>query len=222
MIAHGDVALSIICTFSTTVLGVVATPLLVRFLLATSVPFQVWNASKGIIAMVLLPLSSGVMLGQILFANTKTTTTTTTTTTANDSHKWSLQTLRDKYVQRLGLAATMILVAGGASNASKTFSVMPSSSRFLFYSIGISVVLPLFGGLAAWVTTALLQRLYTIPEPSKRALVIEVLRKSPTLAHVLALRHFGVEAAFVPAVSMVSLAVVGALVASMWQRFDPI
>ena len=50
----------------------------------------------------------------------------------------------------------------------------------------------------------------------KRTLVVEVLSKSPTVAYVLALKHFNAAAASVPAAGMVSLAVVGAAVASVW------
>jgi BASS family bile acid:Na+ symporter len=53
-------------------------------------------------------------------------------------------------------------------------------------------------------------------------LVVETLSKSPTLAYVLALKHFGRSAASIPAAGMVSLAVIGALVASLWSIIDPI
>jgi len=277
MIAKGDVALSVICTLSTTLVGVVATPLLVQTLLGTSVPVQFAGVLKSIARLVLVPLLSGLLLGNIL------TRLSNNNKQSSSSSSSFLQTIRDKYCQRLGLASTMILVAGGSTSAAKTFTSMAltskSARRFLFSaSIAISVLLPLVGGLASWATCALLQKQgkqpqqsapppppppprkrpssklpdpiqralrqnspfdyelaaapspqpaasvekEVMPERSKRALVIEVLSKSPTLAHVLALKHFGVEAALIPAVSMVSLAVVGALVASIWQGVDPI
>ena len=55
-------------------------------------------------------------------------------------------------------------------------------------------------------------------ERTKRTLVVETLSKSPTLAYLLSLRHFGPQAALVPGGAMVTLAVLGALVASIWSR----
>lgn len=59
-------------------------------------------------------------------------------------------------------------------------------------------------------------------DASRRTLVVETLSKSPTLAYVLAKKHFGRYAAAIPASGMVSLAVVGAAVASTWSMLDPI
>ena len=58
-------------------------------------------------------------------------------------------------------------------------------------------------------------------ESSRRTLVVETLSKSPTLAYVLSQKHFA-QASTIPAASMVSLAIVGAVVASFWQALDPI
>ena len=202
LLAGGDVALSVICTLSTTLVGVVATPLLVQALLGASVPVQALGVLKSVATLVLLPLVTGLALGRFLSA------------------QW-LQTLRSQYCQRVGLGATMILVAGGASNAAASMAMTNiKGASSLLSTIGISVLLPLMGGAAALGVASFLPQTI-LPEASKRALVIEVLSKSPTLAHVLALRHFGVAAASIPAVSMVSLALVGALVASTWQGLDP-
>ncbi len=57
---------------------------------------------------------------------------------------------------------------------------------------------------------------------NRRTLVVETLSKSPTLAYVLAKRHFGDNAAAIPAAGMVSLAIVGAAVATVWTAVDPI
>jgi len=60
--------------------------------------------------------------------------------------------------------------------------------------------------------------MFKIDETSKRTLVVEVLSKSPTVAYVIALKHFDKATAVVPSAGMVSLAVLGALVASLWSR----
>lgn len=57
---------------------------------------------------------------------------------------------------------------------------------------------------------------------SRRALVIETLSKSPTLAYVLARKHFDSSAATIPSAGMISLAVIGAVVACVWSAVDPI
>ena len=59
-------------------------------------------------------------------------------------------------------------------------------------------------------------------ETTKRALVIETLSKSPTLAYVLACQHFGQASGTVPAAATVTLAILGALVASLWSILTPI
>ena len=56
----------------------------------------------------------------------------------------------------------------------------------------------------------------------RRTLVVEMLSKSPTIAFILAKRHFGEWAAAIPAAGMVSLAVAGANVSSLWGIFDRI
>ena len=75
-----------------------------------------------------------------------------------------------------------------------------------------SILLPFAGGVVAFG----LARWFRLDERTKRTLVIEVVSKSPTLAYMLALRHFGVGAATVPAAAMVGLAVLGAGIAAVW------
>ena len=77
-----------------------------------------------------------------------------------------------------------------------------------------AVLLPTLGGLFALGVA----RAARLPERKARTLVIETMVKSPTLAYVLALRHFGARAAAVPAAAMVWLAALGAAAASAWQR----
>ena len=57
-------------------------------------------------------------------------------------------------------------------------------------------------------------------ERTKRTLVVETLSKSPTLAYILALKHFDLSVALIPGAAMVTLAVVGALVASAWSMIS--
>ena len=55
-----------------------------------------------------------------------------------------------------------------------------------------------------------------------RTITVETMVKSPTLAYVLALKHFGARVAYGPAAGMVWIAVVGALVATAWGRTESV
>jgi len=84
-----------------------------------------------------------------------------------------------------------------------------------------SCLLPVFGCIIALLVLHLRKDLMN--ESSRRALVIETLSKSPTLAYVLARKHFGLSAALIPsAPGMISLAVIGAVVACIWSAVAPI
>ena len=190
LIAGGDVALSVICTLSTTLLGVIATPVLIQFLLGQSVIVDARGVLKSVASLVLFPLLSGIGMGRIL------------------PHQ------RDRlspYLPMVGVLATLVLVAGGASNC--TFC----SSGGGAYSWITGMVLPsCFLSLVSGAVAFSILWMLRVDDVSKRTLVMETLSKSPTLAYVLANKHFGVLVGAIPAAAMVTLAVLGALVASIW------
>eukprot|EP00980_Cylindrotheca_fusiformis_P027051 scaffold18563_cov132-Cylindrotheca_fusiformis.AAC.7 len=193
MISGGNVALSVICTLSTTILGVIATPLLAQLLLGETVFVDVAGVIQSVSALVILPLVLGLGLGQVLPARIMKTISPA--------------------LPFAGILATMILVAGGASSLSL-------QTRSFQKVVLPSCLLSLVSGVLALVLVQGL--LKETSEASKRALVIETMSKSPTLAYVLACRHFGPWAASVPAAAMVTLAVLGAMVASLWSLLAPI
>jgi BASS family bile acid:Na+ symporter len=193
LISGGDVALSVICTLSTTLLGVFATPLLVKLLWGQTLLLDVQGVVISVASLVLLPLVSGLGFGQVIPARI-------------------IQTISPT-LPVLGVLATMVLVAGGASNLSlqhQSFQnvVLPSCLLCL-----------ISGAMALWFVNTFLKE---TKEASKRALVIETISESPSLAYVLACRHFESSAAAVPAAAMVTLAILGAMVASLWSMFAPI
>lgn len=193
LLAGGDVALSVVCTLTTTMLGVVATPLLVKQLLGCSIAVNASAILRSVASLVLLPLMTGLVSNRLLVRQS--------------------QIVR-RLCPTVGVLASLILVAGGASNSTTSlFSASTSWQSTLMASVG----LPLFGGALALL---LANNNNSMPQSSKRTFCIEVLSKSPTLAHVLALQHFGASAAVIPAAAMVSLAVLGALVASVWAKLD--
>lgn len=194
LIAGGDVALSVICTLSTTFLGVLATPLLIQYLLGCK---DVVVDGKGVlfsvVSLVLTPLVSGLCLGRLIPKALLSTFSTILPT--------------------IGVLATLVLVAGGASNSSILLSSSSISSTIVDVLLP-SCLLSVFGGGFAW----LVAKYVKMEERSKRTLVVETVSKSPTLAYVIARKHFGSTASAIPAVSMVTLAILGALLASIWSR----
>mmetsp|Transcript_16364 Transcript_16364/g.20383 ORF Transcript_16364/g.20383 Transcript_16364/m.20383 type:complete len:434 (-) Transcript_16364:159-1460(-) len=207
LLAGGDVGLSVICTLSTTLLGIVATPLLASYLLGRTVAVDAAAVLTSAARLVLTPLILGLALGRTL-------------PTQSPFERF----VRTKACPKIGVGATLLLVAGGAANAAPSLlgtvvagrSCGVSSSSSVAQTIAASLLLPIVGGGVALGACRALR----IGERAKRTLVVEVLSKSPTLAYVLALRHFGVRAAAVPAAAMVSLAVVGAGVAAVWGSRD--
>jgi len=198
LLAGGDVALSVVCTLSTTLLGVLLTPLSVQLFLNCFVEVDGVGVLKSVSNLVLFPLLAGLSLGKI---------------------KPSLVKRLEPICPPIGVLATLILVAGGASN-SASFLARGDSIKIIL----ASCLIPLLGGGIAWILSYIKvnEKIKISEEASRRALVIEVLSKSPTLSYVLAMKHFGRSAAFIPAAAMISLAILGALVATVWTAFDPI
>ena len=200
LLAGGDVALSVSCTLSTTLLGIIAIPVLVEKMLSTVVVVDSIGVLKSVAQLVLCPLVLGLSLGKVI--------------------KPSLVQRLQSVCPLVGVLATLVLVAGGASN-------------FAFISNGIgksdlcsillaAYLLPILGGAFAWIFSFLKSNDRGMNEPSRRTLVVETLSKTPTLAYVLAKKHFSELSAAIPAAAMVSLAIVGAMVATLWSMIDPI
>jgi BASS family bile acid:Na+ symporter len=224
LLAGGNVALSVVCTLSTTVLGVLATPMLIQGLLGCSVTVDAMAVLRSVATLVLLPVSTGLALGQLLPAQ-DTTQDTTQAQGTNTVAKIS------RVGPAIGVVATLLLVAGGAANAAQSLLLFASGNNVnnsinsaggMIASTAVACIgMPVLGGALALG----LARLVGIrDEASKRTLVVEVLSKSPTLAYVLARTHFSSSpaCATIPAAAMVSLAALGATVAALWTRLSPI
>ena len=188
LLAGGNVSLSVVCTLSTTLLGVVATPLVIGILLGKSIPMDGMAVLQSTARLVLAPLCAGIALNGLFPSLQKRIPT------AN-----------------AGVIAMILLCAGGAANSAASLL----NSTLWKSAVACSILLPVVGGAVALALAIVLK----IEETSKRTLVVEVLSKSPTVAYVIALRHFDAATAAVPAAGMVSLAILGALVASIWSGF---
>ena len=190
LLANGDAALSVVATTTTTLLGVLATPCLAHLLLGgVSIPVDATGVLRSVASLVLVPLLFGVAMGLRLPA---------------------LVARVAPLCPAVGVLSTLVLVAGGASSSASLLVASDGAWR----AHAAAVALPLAGGAVALA----LAKLARLPERVTRTLTIETMIKSPTLAYVLALRHFSPRAAAVPAAAMVWLAALGAATASMWRR----
>jgi len=194
LLAGGDVALSVVCTLTTTLIGVLATPILIKRLLNCIVVVNGYSVLKSVASLVLIPLLIGLSLGRIA----------------------PLTMQRNSSVFPLfGIVSTLVLVAGGAANSASGLLTMNMKT------IGASCVLAILGGGMTLLLSSLISP-NKLSKESRRMLVVETLSKSPTLAYVLAQKHFGSSAGAIPAAGMVTLAVIGATVAALWNTISPL
>ena len=193
-------ALSVACTVSTTILGVIATPLLCSKLLVVSsagavVSMPVRPVLQSISSLVLAPLMVGWLAMQML--------------------PKKIATRIGKIAPNIGLLATLILVAGGAANSAAGGGSFGSAFDILGIVVG-SILLPSMGGImAALLLSKTHSHHHSLPE--QKAVVIETLSKSPTLAYVLASQYFPWATA-IPAASMVTLAILGSIVSAIYKQ----
>lgn len=192
LLARGDVALSVVLTASTTLLGVFATPVLVHLFVGSVVPMDTLGILRTTVSIVLAPLFTGLFLGRF-FPNV-----------AARLVPWC---------PAVGVLATLLLVTGGAANSAV---LLVGAGRCWEAHVG-SVLLPLAGGFVAFAAA----RACRLRERAVRTLTLETLVKSPTLAYMLAQRHFEPGVAVVPAAAMVWLAALGATAATLWARHAP-
>jgi len=188
LLAGGDLALSVVLTTSSTLLGVLATPALVQLLLGAAVAVDGRAVLLSIAQLVLCPLTLGLAIAQ---------------------RAPTLAARLRPGLPRFGIAALLLLVAGGSANAAQL--ILPKGA---WRAHAASVLLALATGGVA-LTCARAARL---GERAARTITIEAAIKSPTLAFVLARKHFSAAPATTacPAASFVWLAAIGAAAASVW------
>jgi len=127
LLAGGDVALSVACTLSTTLLGIVAIPILVERMLSTVVVVDSIEVLQSVAQLVLGPLLLGLIIGTI---------------------KPSLTEKLQSLFPVVGVLATLVLVSGGASSCT---NIISSGTNILL----ASYLLPLLGGFMAWIVSFL-------------------------------------------------------------------
>lgn len=190
-IAKGDVALSVLMTTVTTVAGIFATPLLCKLLLGAVVPVDAVGIAKSCIEVVLAPIVVG-MAANKFFPKTVEKVVPLTPV--------------------IGVISTCLLVASAVAQCAPAIL---SAGLNLQFPI---MLLHLIGGIAGyWVP-----RMFKFSEVQCRTMAIETAMKSSAFGFLLAKLHFKQYATRVPsAVSVVWMALVGAILAVVW-RFIPI
>jgi BASS family bile acid:Na+ symporter len=190
-IAKGDVALSVLMTTVTTIAGIFATPILCKALLGAVVPVDAVGIAISCIQVVLAPIVVGMA-----------------------ANKFFPKTV-EKVVPAtpiVGMVSTCLLVASAVAQCAPAI-----------VSSGIQLQIPvmllhLIGGLAGyWIPKVL-----KFTEVQCRTMAIETAMKSSAFGFLLAKLHFKQYATRIPsAVSVVWMALVGAILAVVW-RFIPV
>jgi len=190
-IAKGDVALSVLMTTVTTIAGIFMTPVLCKLLLGAVVPVDAVGIAISCIQVVLAPILVGMAANKFF----------------------------PKAVEKVlpaspvvGVLSTCLLVASAVAQCAE-----PIRSAGLALQIPV-MLLHLVGGVAGyWVP-----RWLGFTETQSRTMAIETAMKSSAFGFLLAKLHFKQFGARVPsAVSVVWMALVGAILAVVW-RFIPV
>mmetsp|Transcript_18637 Transcript_18637/g.31399 ORF Transcript_18637/g.31399 Transcript_18637/m.31399 type:complete len:385 (+) Transcript_18637:54-1208(+) len=187
-IAKGDVALSVLMTTVTTIAGIFMTPLLCKLILGAVVPVDAVGIAVSCLQVVLAPIVLGMSANK-LFPKTVEKVLPITPV--------------------IGVASTCLLVASAVAQCSTSIQ-----------SAGMSLQLPimllhLISGLAGyWIP-----RLMNFTETQCRTMAIETSMKSSAFGFLLAKLHFSQYGVRVPsAVSVVWMALVGAILAVIWRN----
>jgi len=190
-IARGDVALSVLMTTVTTIAGIFATPLLCKTILGAVVPVDAVGIAVSCLQVVLAPIVVGMALNRYFPAAVKVLLPATPV---------------------VGVVSTCLLVASAVAQVAEPILAAG-------WGLQLPVMLlHLVGGLAGyWIPKKM-----NFTETQCRTMAIETAMKSSAFGFLLAKLHFKQFATRVPsAVSVVWMALVGAILAVVW-RFIPV
>ena len=194
-LAKANVALSVLLTMCSTLLAVVATPLLTRWLAGAWLPVDAWALFRSMLVVVLLPLVCGVAVNTAL------------------NHLKEPEKIR-RWVDAIGplLSSLVVVMIVGSIVAAKKTEIAAAAvplfaSVFLLHGCGFA----LGYGFA---------RLLGADESLRRTVSIEVGMQNSGLGAALATRHFP-QLALAPvpaAISAVFHCLIGSLLAAVWSR----
>lgn len=190
-IAKGDVALSVLMTTVTTISGMFMTPLLCKFLLGAIVPVDSAGIARSCVEVILAPIALGMTLNRYAPRVVKALLPITPV---------------------IGVFSTCILVASAVAQCAPAILSAGSNLQLPV------MLLHLIGGLAGYY----IPRAFKFSEVVARTMAIETAMKSSAFGFLLAKLHFSQYGVRVPsAVSVVWMALVGAVLAVVW-RFIPV
>lgn len=191
-IAKGDVALSVLMTTVTTVAGIFVTPLLCKLILGAVVPVDAVGIALSCMQVVLAPIISGMALNKFFPVTVSKFLPATPV---------------------IGVVSTCLLVASAVAQCAPAILSAGLSLQFPV------MLLHLIGGIAGYYIPKSLK----FTEVQSRTMAIETAMKSSAFSFLLAKLHFKQAGARVPsAVSVVWMALVGAILAVFWRynQFD--
>jgi BASS family bile acid:Na+ symporter len=187
-IAKGDVALSVLMTTVTTIAGIFMTPLLCKVLLGAVVPVDAVGIAVSCMQVVLAPIIVGMSLNKFFPKAVETFLPATPV---------------------IGVVSTCLLVASAVAQSAPAILAAGLSLQFP------TMLLHLIGGLAGYYIPKMLK----FTEVQSRTMAIETAMKSSAFSFLLAKLHFAQYGARVPsAVSVVWMALVGAILAVFWRN----
>jgi BASS family bile acid:Na+ symporter len=197
-LARANVPLSVLLTMTSTVVAIVATPLLTRWLAGAWLPVDAWALFRSMLMVVLLPLVCGVTINTLL---------------GKIRNPARIRAWIDAVGPLLSVAVIVLIVSCivGLKKPEIARSAAPLFvSVFLLHALGF-----LLGHFFA--------RIFGCAESLRRTVSIEVGMQNSGLGAALASRHFPhLALAPVPAaISAVYHCLIGSLLAAWWRRRPP-
>jgi BASS family bile acid:Na+ symporter len=194
-LSRANVPLSVLLTMSSTIIAVVATPLLTRWLAGAWLPVDAWGLFGSMVKVVVAPLAAGIVFNTLV---------------GRLRRPGVVRGAVAAWGPLVSVAVIVLIVACivGGKKAEISRSAAPLFfSVFLLHGFGF-----LLGYLFAWVTGG--------SEEIRRTVSIEVGMQNSGLGAALAARHFQhLALAPVPgAVSAVCHCLIGSLLAAWWKR----
>lgn len=187
-LGKGDVALSILLSSSTTIACVIATPVLTGLLIGSVVPVDAVAMSKSILQVVLVPVSLGLAL---------------------NAYAKPVATILRPVMPFIAMICTSVCIG----------SPLATNQGQILSAEGLRLVVPVVGfHLAAFTVGYWISKIPVLRLEEKvcRTICLCVGMQSSTLAGLLATQFLGSSQAVPPALSVITMAIMGLGIASFW------
>jgi BASS family bile acid:Na+ symporter len=187
--AGGTLALSIMMSAVDTVIGPLATPVIMKHVAGSIVPVKFFPVFLQMVYIVLLPILLGLLL----------------------QWRWEkrVAAVRNR-IPLFSSAALLLIDLAVVSNAQPVLAAHLSLLPMLFFCVFLQVTLPmLLGYLYGFCIRA--------AEPDRRAIAYQFGICNTALAALLAMQHIDAMAAVPAVANMITNTTLGALIANMWE-----